>query len=203
VGLISLLIGVVLVYQGATQLKRFGAEIFTVDLLAVSILREVGVLLTSIVVAGRSGSAFAAQIGTMKLNQEIDAMTTMGLNPITVLVIPRVLALMVMLPILTFWSDIMGVLGGALMSMSTIDLSLSQFLRQFNLAITPWTFWVGMIKAPVFAFLIALIGCFEGLRVHGGAESVGRHTTNAVVKGIFMVIVSDALFSIIFSKLGW
>lgn len=199
--LISFLIGVVLSYQGVTQLRRFGAEIFTVNLLALGILREVGILITAVVVAGRSGSAFTAQIGTMALNEEIDAMRTMGLDPINVLVIPRLLALVISLPLLTFLSDIIGVLGGAFMTHILMDISFTQFIDQFKSAITPSTFWVGMAKAPVFAFLIALIGCFEGLQVKGSAESVGKQTTKSVVESIFLVIVADAVFSVLFSYL--
>ncbi len=201
VGLISFLIGIVLVYQGADQLKRFGAEIFTVDLLAISALREIGILLTAIVVAGRSGSAFTAQIGFMKLNQEIDAMIVLGLNPIDVLVLPRILALVIALPLLAFLSDMMALAGGALMTSFMLDLNVDDFLHHLRLAIKPWTFWTGMIKAPVFAFFIALIGCFEGLRVQGGAQSVGTRTTKSVVQSIFLVVILDAAFSIIFSIL--
>jgi len=202
IGLISFLIGVVLAYQGITELKRFGAEIFTVNLLAVGILREVGILITAVVVAGRSGSAFTAQIGTMVLNEEVDAMQTMGLNPIKVLVIPRIIALMIALPLLTFFSDIVGLLGGAFMTHTLMDLSYVQFIEQLKLAITPITFWVGMIKSPFFAFLIGLVGCFEGLQVSGSAESIGQHTTKSVVEAIFLVIVADAGFSVLFSYLG-
>lgn len=201
VGLISFLIGIVLTYQSADQLRRFGAEIFTVDLLAISVLREIGILLTAIVIAGRSGSSFAAQIGFMKLNQEIDAMVVLAMNPLDVLVLPRILALVFILPFLAFYADIMALLGGALMSRSILDLSFDQFFHQFNLAISPWTFWVGIIKAPFFAFVIGLIGCFEGIRVQGGARSVGIHTTKAVVESIFLVIIFDAAFSILFSYL--
>lgn len=202
VGLIAFLIGVVMAYQGADQLKRFGAEIFTVDLVGVSILREIGILLTAIVVAGRSGSAFTAEIGAMAVNQEIDALRTLGLNPIEVLVMPRMLALMIALPLLAFFADILGLLGGGLMAWIVLDISPSQFLAQLKEAIGPATFWVGIVKAPVFAFLIAMVGCYEGLSVSGGADAVGRHTTNAVVSGIFLVIVFDAFFSILFSYLG-
>ncbi|MBN9344011.1 MAG: ABC transporter permease [Holosporales bacterium] len=202
VGLISFLIGIVLVYQGADQLRRFGAEIFTVDLLAISALREIGILLTAIVVAGRSGSAFTAQIGFMKLNQEIDAMVVLGLNPVEILVLPRILALVIILPLLAFFADMMALMGGALMTSFMLDLNLDDFLHQLRLSIKPWTFWTGIIKAPVFAFFIALIGCFEGLQVHGGAQSVGMHTTKSVVQSIFLVVVLDAFFSILFSILG-
>lgn len=202
VGLLSFLIGVVLSYQGADQLRAFGAEIYSVNLLGISVLREIGVLLTAILVAGRSGSAFTAEIGTMKVNEEIDAMKTLGLDVMEVLVLPRLLAVVIALPLLTFFADIAALAGGALMSIAVLDLSLPQFLEQLRSAI--WgasTFWVGMVKAPVFGVLIGLVGCYEGLKVEGGAESVGRMTTKAVVESIFLVIVADAFFSIIFSYL--
>ncbi len=201
IGLVSLLIGIVLVYQGVSQLERFGAEVFTVNLLAVSVLRELGILLTAIVVAGRSGSSFTAQIGFMKLNQEIDAMKVLGLQPIQILIVPRILALMVVMPLLTIYCDLVALAGGAYMSIQLIDLSFAQFLNQLQAAIKPSTFWVGIVKAPIFAFVIGLIGCYEGLRVKGGAENVGRHTTKSVVKSIFMVIVLNAFFSVAFSIL--
>ena len=201
VGLLSFLIGVVLAYQSADQLRRFGAEIFTVNLLGISILREIGVLMTAILVAGRSGSAFTAQIGTMKVREEIDALQTIGMDPVEVLVLPRMFALVLVLPLLAFYADIMGLLGGAIMSLVALDISVVQFLQQLKQWTTPWTFWIGIIKAPVFAFLIALVGCFQGLRVEGSAESVGRLTTQSVVQAIFLVIIADAIFSIIFSAL--
>jgi len=202
VGMIAFLIGVVMAYQGADQLKRFGAEIFTVDLVGVSILREIGILLTAIVVAGRSGSAFTAEIGAMAVNQEIDALRTLGLDPIEILVMPRMFALMIALPLLAFVADILGLLGGGLMAWFVLDISPAQFLTQLDSAIEPATFWVGIVKAPVFAFLIAMVGCYEGLQVSGGADSVGRHTTKSVVTGIFLVIVFNALFSVLFSYIG-
>ncbi len=200
--LLSFLIGLVLAYQGADQLRQFGAEIFTVNLLAVSVLREIGVLLTAIMVAGRSGSAFTAQIGTMKVNEEVDAMQTLGLDPIEVLVLPRVNALLITLPLLAFIADLSGLLGGAVMSLISLDLSIVQFLRQLEEAVSLKNFMIGMVKAPVFAFIIAMVGCYEGLRVSGSAESVGRMTTQSVVKAIFLVIVADAVFSIAFAVLG-
>ncbi len=202
VGLISFLVGVVLAYQGADQLARFGAQIFTVNLVAVGVLREMGILLTAIIVAGRSGSAFTAQIGTMKVNQEIDAMRTIGLDPMEVLVLPRVMGLVFVLPLLTFYADIMGLLGGAMMATVVLDISLFQFARQLNEAVDIWAFWVGLIKAPIFAFVIAMVGCYEGFQVSHSAESVGRQTTRSVVESIFLVIVLDAMFSILFSVLG-
>jgi phospholipid/cholesterol/gamma-HCH transport system permease protein len=203
VGLISFLVGIVLAYQGADQLARFGAQIFTVNLVAVGVLREMGILLTAIIVAGRSGSSFTAQIGTMKVNEEVDAMQTLGLDPMEVLVMPRVLALVLVLPLLTFYADIMGLLGGAVMATLVLDISFFQFARQLHDAVTVETFLVGIIKAPLFAFIIGMIGCYEGLQVSRSAESVGRQTTRAVVEAIFLVIVLDALLSIFFSVIGF
>jgi phospholipid/cholesterol/gamma-HCH transport system permease protein len=203
VGMIAFLIGVVLAYQGADQLRRFGAEVFTVNLLGVSVLREIGILLTAIVVAGRSGSAFTAEIGMMKVREEIDALRIIGADPIEVLVVPRLLALMIALPLLAFFADILALFGGGLMAVLALGIPPHQFLSQLEGAITPTMFWIGMIKAPVFAFLIALVGCYQGLAVGGSAESVGRLTTQSVVLSIFLVIVADALFSILFSYLGW
>jgi phospholipid/cholesterol/gamma-HCH transport system permease protein len=202
VGLLSFLIGVVVAFQGADQLRRFGAEIFTVNLLGVSILRELGVLITAILVAGRSGSAFTAQIGTMKVNQEVDAMETIGLDPVEILVVPRIAALVVTLPLLVFYANIMAMLGGMLMATTALNISVTTFVKTLQDAVSLTTFTVGMVKAPVFAFLIALVGCFEGFNVTGSAESVGRQTTAAVVESIFLVIVFDAAFSILFSILG-
>jgi len=202
VGLISFLIGIVLAYQGADQLRRFGAEIYTINLLGVSMLREIGIMLTAIVVAGRSGSAFTAQIGSMQVNEEIDAMRTLGLDPIEVLVLPRLLALILALPLLAFFADVMGLLGGGLVCVLALDISPNLFLTQLDVAIWPAIFVAGLAKAPVFAFLIAMVGCYEGLKVSGSAESVGRLTTESVVVSIFLVIVFDALFSVIFSYFG-
>lgn len=202
VGVLLFLVGIVVAYQGVGQLSRFGAQIYTVDLVGISVLREMGVLISSIVIAGRSGSAFTAQIGTMQVNEEIDAIRTMGLDPLEVLVLPRILALMVALPLLTFFANIMAILGGAFMATLTIDVTFAQFLSLLNQAVTLTHFWVGMVKAPVFALIIAMVGCFEGMRVRGSAESVGRLTTQAVVEALFLVIVVDAFFSILFSFLG-
>ena len=201
VGLLSFLIGVVMAYQGADQLRRFGAEIYTVNLLGVAILRELGVLLSAIIIAGRSGSAFTAQIGTMQVNQEIDALRTMGLEPVEVLVLPRVFGLVLTLPLLVFYADGMGLLGGCLMTWAILGIPIPTFLDQLRGAITEWTLWVGIIKAPFFAAIISMIGCYEGFNVTGSAESVGRLTTQSVVEAIFVVIVADAAFSILFSLL--
>lgn len=199
VGLLAVLIGVVVAYQGADQLRRFGAEIYTVNLLAISILREMGILMTAIIIAGRSGSAFTAQIGTMQVNEEVDAMRTIGLDPIEVLVLPRALALLIAMPLLTVYADLMGIAGGGLMSFWILDISPVQFIERLKEVVPIWAFWVGLIKAPVFGFVIALVGCHEGLKVRGSAESVGRHTTRAVVISIFFVMALDAVFSIFFS----
>jgi phospholipid/cholesterol/gamma-HCH transport system permease protein len=199
VGLLSFLIGVVMAYQGADQLRRFGAEIYTVNLLGISILRELGVLLSAIIIAGRSGSAFTAQIGTMQVNEEIDALRTLGLDPIEVLVLPRLFGLGLTLPLLVFFADFMGLLGGGLMSWVALDINIPNFLTQLQSAVTLTTLWVGVVKAPFFAAIIALVGCYEGLNVTRSAESVGRLTTQSVVESIFFVIVTDAAFSIIFS----
>jgi phospholipid/cholesterol/gamma-HCH transport system permease protein len=202
VGLLAFLIGVVLAYQGADQLKRFGAEIFTINLLGVGVLREVGGLITAIVVAGRSGSAFTAQIGTMRVNEEIDAMQTIGINTVDALVLPRIIGLVITLPLLTFYANVMAMIGGAAMCYLSLDITIPSFLRHLYQAIELNTFLVGMIKAPVFAFVIALVGCYEGLRVERNAESVGKQTTRSVVESVFLVIALDAAFSIVFSVLG-
>jgi phospholipid/cholesterol/gamma-HCH transport system permease protein len=201
VGLLSFLIGVVLAYQGAEQLRRFGAEIYTVNLLGAGVLRELGVLMAAIIIAGRSGSAFTAQIGTMRVNEEIDALRTIGLDPIEVLVIPRLFGLMLTLPMLTLYANLLGLLGGCLMSWASLGITIPQFIRQLQSSLYPWTFWIGLVKAPFFAFIIALIGCYEGFQVARSAESVGRLTTLSVVEAIFFVIVADAGFSIVFSFL--
>jgi len=184
------------------QLQRLGAEVFVIDMIAISVLREIGILLTAIVVAGRSGSAFTAQIGSMKANEEIDAMRTLGMDPMEVLVLPRVLALIITLPLLAFFADMMGLLGGGLLAWIVLDISPAMFIERLREAVGIWNFLVGIIKAPFFAAAIALVGCYEGLQVRGSAESVGVHTTRAVVQAIFLVIVLDALFSIFFSVIG-
>jgi phospholipid/cholesterol/gamma-HCH transport system permease protein len=199
VGLLSFLIGVVLAYQGADQLRRFGAEIYTVNLLGAGILRELGVLMAAIILAGRSGSAFTAQIGTMRVSEEIDALRTIGLDPIEVLVIPRLFGLVLTLPMLTLYANLMALFGGCLMAWASLGITIPQFVRQLQGSLYPWTFWIGLVKAPFFAFIIALIGCYEGFQVARSAESVGRLTTLSVVESIFLVIVADAGFSIFFS----
>jgi phospholipid/cholesterol/gamma-HCH transport system permease protein len=202
VALMAFLIGVVLAFQGSAQLRQFGAEVFVVDLIAISILRELGILLTSIIVAGRSGSAFTAAIGSMKMREEIDAMRTIGLDPVTILVVPRVLALMVMLPALGFIADISGLIAGALMSWIELGVSPAVFQTRLVSNTDVWHFGVGMIKAPFFALIIGIIGCYQGMKVGGDAESLGRLTSASVVLSIFMVIVMDAMFSIFFAVVG-
>lgn len=202
VGLLMFLIGVVLAYQGADQLRRYSLEILTVNALGIGILREIGVLFTAIIIAGRSGSAFTAQIGTMKVNEEIDAMQTIGLNVSDVLILPRVVGLMIALPLLTFYADIMGMIGGAVMCYFQLDITVPMFIRQLHQAVTLDTFLVGLIKAPVFAYVISMVGCYEGLNVERNAASVGRLTTRSVVESVFLVIVLDAGFSVIFSLMG-
>jgi phospholipid/cholesterol/gamma-HCH transport system permease protein len=202
VGVLCFLIGVVIAYQGVQQLRQFGAEIFTVEAVGIGMFRELGVLLTAIIVAGRSGSAFTAQIGTMQVNQEIDAMRTIGLNPIEWLVLPRILALALSMPLLAFWGNMTGVLGGAVACTIYLDFTFVQFYDRLRDTVGIWNFYTGMIKAPVFGFIIAAIGCFEGLQVRGSAESVGQLTTRSVVESIFCVIVLDAVFSIIFLLAG-
>jgi phospholipid/cholesterol/gamma-HCH transport system permease protein len=202
VGLLSFLIGVVIAYQGITQLHKFGADMFAIDGLGIITLREMGVLMTAIIIAGRSGSAFTAHIGTMRVNEEIDAMQTMGLNTIDTLVLPRIIGLVIALPLLTLYADIMGLIGGAVMVYFDLHVTIPGYLRELQQALTVRTLFVGLVKAPVFAFVIALVGCYEGFQVERNAASVGLLTTRSVVEGIFLVIVLDAAFSIMFSVLG-
>jgi phospholipid/cholesterol/gamma-HCH transport system permease protein len=201
VSLIAFLISVIVAYLGAQQLSRFGADIFVVDLVTISVLREMGVLLTAIIVAGRSGSAFAAEIGVMQLNEETDALRAMGMSPIELLVVPRVLALVIALPLLTIIADAMGLAGGGLLSLLNLHIPLVQFTYRLREALSPTTFWAGLIKAPVFAILIALVGTYRGMQVKESARELGRLTTVAVVQSIFMVILADALFAVLFVKM--
>lgn len=201
IALLAVLISMVISYQAATQLQKFGANIFTIDLTVISLLREMGVLVTAIMVAGRSGSAFAAEIGVMKLREEIDALKTMGFNPIEILVLPRLIAMLLTLPILTFMADLTGLAGSGLISVILLDIPIDQYIDRVDMVAKPTMFFVGMIKAPVFAFVITIIGCYQGMNVSGSAESVGRLTTVAVVQSIFLIIMLDALFSILFSTL--
>ena len=202
VGLLSFLLGGVVAYQGADQLRQYGANIFVADLVGVSMLREFAPLITAIIIAGRSGSAYAAQIGTMAVTEEIDALRTLGIAPLELLVLPKVIALIIALPLLTVFADALGVFGGMLMARLQLGVSFAEFLDRFVKAVSMTTYFVGLAKAPVFAAIIAIVGCFQGLRTRGGADSVGRQTTRAVVQSIFLVIIADALFSVAFSALG-
>jgi phospholipid/cholesterol/gamma-HCH transport system permease protein len=201
VSLIAFLISIIIAYLSAGQLQDFGADIFVVDLITVGVLRELGVLLTAIIVAGRSGSAFAAEIGAMKLNEEVDALVATGVDPVETLVLPRVVGLVIALPLLTFIADIVGMTGGALLCYSLLDMPLQQFINRAQEAISPTTFWVGIWKAPVFAMLIAMVGTFRGMQVRGSSRELGRLTTVAVVQAIFLVLLADALFAILFMEL--
>ena len=202
VAMLAFLIGVVLAYMSGEQLKNFGVESYTVDLVAASILREMGILITAIIIAGRSGSAFTAQIGTMKVNQEIDAMNTIGLDPVEFLVLPRVAALIISLSLLTFFANVMGLFGGAVIAVAVLDMSIPEFIVQLKSAVNLNDFLVGVAKAPLFGFIIALVGCYEGFRVSSSAESVGLQTTRSVVESIALVIVIDTMFVVFFSVVG-
>ncbi|MBM1181980.1 ABC transporter permease [Pseudomonas lundensis] len=201
--LLTFMVGAVVAFLGATVLANFGAGIFTVDLVAFSFLREFGVLLTAILLAGRTASAFTAQIGSMKANEEIDAIRTLGLDPMDLLVLPRVLALLIALPLLTFLAMMAGILGGAVVCIVSLGISPDMFISLLHSDIGVQHFLVGMVKAPFFAFLIAAVGCLEGFKVAGSAESVGEHTTSSVVQSIFIVIVLDAVAALFFMEMGW
>ncbi|MGH8118829.1 MAG: MlaE family ABC transporter permease [Rhodanobacteraceae bacterium] len=201
--LLSFLIGAVIAFLGATALRQYGATVFTVQLVSYAMLRELGVLLTAIVMAGRTASAFTAQIGAMKVGEEVDAMRTMGLDPIELLVLPRVLALVLVMPLLTFLSMIAGIAGGALVCWFALNISPSMFLAVFRTDTPIRYLWLGLAKAPILAFLIAVIGCLEGFKVQGSAESVGQRTTSSVVQSIFMVILVDAVAALFFMEMGW
>ncbi|MBT9596721.1 MAG: MlaE family lipid ABC transporter permease subunit [Vitreoscilla sp.] len=201
VALMSFMLGVVVAYQGADQLRRYGANIFVADLVGLSMLREFAPLITAIIIAGRSGSAYAAQIGTMAVNEEIDAMRTLGIAPLELLVLPKLFALMLAMPLLTVLSDVSGVFGGMLMARSQLDVGYGEFIDRFVKAVSPTAYLVGIGKAPVFAAIIAVVGCFQGFRAKGGADSVGRQTTRSVVQATFLVISADGLFSVAFSAL--
>jgi phospholipid/cholesterol/gamma-HCH transport system permease protein len=203
VSLIAFLISVIVAYLGAQQLSRFGADIFVVDLVTISVLREMGVLLTAVIVAGRSGSAFAAEIGVMQLNEETDALRAMGMNPIELLVLPRVLALIIALPLLTIIADAMGLAGGGLLSLVNLHIPLPQFTARLRESLSPTTFWAGLIKAPVFALLIGMVGTYRGMQVRESARELGRLTTVAVVQSIFLVILADALFAVLFVQIDF
>ncbi len=201
IGLLSFLLGIVVAYQGAEQLRRYGANVFVADLVGLSMLREFAPLITAIIIAGRSGSAYAAQIGTMGVTEEIDALRTLGIEPLELLVLPKLLAMLVALPLLTVFSDVLGVVGGMVMAQAQLGVSYADFAHRFALAVSPTTLLLGVGKAPVFAVIIVTVGCFQGFQTRGGADAVGRHTTLSVVQSIFLVIVADALFSVAFSAL--
>lgn len=201
VGLLSFLLGIVVAYQGAAQLRQYGANIFVADLVGLSMLREFAPLIAAIIIAGRSGSAYAAQIGTMTVTEEIDAMRTIGIAPLDLLVLPKIIALVIALPLLTVFADVLGVFGGMIMARSQLGVGFGEFLDRFVKAVSITAYVVGIGKAPVFAAIIAVVGCFQGFQTKGGAESVGRQTTRSVVQSIFLVIVADSLFSIAFSAL--
>ena len=202
VGLMSFLVGAVVAYMGATVLSQFNAAIFTVELIGISVLREFGVLLTAILIAGRSGSAFTASIGSMKLREEIDAMEAMGIDPLEALVLPRLIAMVLMLPALAFIATMMGLLGGGLVAWTEMGISPALFLTRLQDVIVVSNFLVGLVKAPFFAFAISIIGCYQGMRVRGSAEELGRHTTLSVVQSLFVVILLDALFAVFFMELN-
>ncbi|RST30084.1 MlaE family lipid ABC transporter permease subunit [Sphingomonas ginkgonis] len=203
IGLMSFLIGIVIGQQGAVQLQQFGAEVYTINLIGRLSARELGTLMTAIMVAGRSGSAFAAQIGTMKITEEVDAMRTIGVSPVEALVIPRMIAAVVMMPLLCFYAIVMSLLGGGIFCWVSLGIPPLTFTQRLQEVIPITDLWVGLIKAPVFGFIIALAGCFQGMLVKGNAEEVGSKTTAAVVQSIFMVIVLDAVFAVFFSTVGW
>lgn len=203
IGLMSFLVGIVIAQQGAVQLRQFGAEIYTVNLVGRLTLRELGVLMTAIMVAGRSGSAFAAQLGTMKLTEEVDAMRTIGVSPMEALVVPRIAATMIMMPLLGFYSAFLGIIGGAFLSSLTLGIPFFTFLARVQEVVPLHDVWVGLTKAPVFGLIVALAGCYQGMQVKNNAEEVGSRTTAAVVMAIFTVIVLDAFFAVFFTNIGW
>ncbi len=202
VGLLSFLLGVVIAYQGGVQLRTYGASIFIADLVGLSVVRELAPLMTAIIVAGRTGSAYTAQIGTMQVTEEVDALRSLGISPMELLVLPKLLALVIALPLLTVYADVMGIFGGMVMANLQLDIAFFTYVDRLGAALTLESYLVGIGKAPVFAAIIATIGCYQGFRVSGSAESVGRRTTQSVVHSILAVIVVDAAFSVAFSFLG-
>jgi phospholipid/cholesterol/gamma-HCH transport system permease protein len=203
VSLIAFLISVIVAYMAASQLRNYGADIYVVDLITVGVLRELGVLLTAIIVAGRTGSSFAAELGSMRLNEEVDALDATGVDPVESLVLPRILGLMIALPLLTVIADLVGIIGGATLCIWLLDMPVEQFISRASEAIGPTTFWAGLVKAPVFAVLIALAGTYRGLQVRGSARELGRLTTVAVVQSIFLVLLADALFAMVFLEIDF
>jgi phospholipid/cholesterol/gamma-HCH transport system permease protein len=202
IALLSFMMGIVIAYQGGQQLKTYGANIFIVELVSLTMLRELAPLITAIIVAGRTGSAYTAQIGTMQVTEEVDALRTIGIPPMDLLVLPKLLALTIALPLLTVFADALSVFGGMVMARALLEVSFSDFLDRFPLVVTPTSFLLGVSKAPVFAAIIALVGCYQGFQVRGGADSVGRQTTVSVVQSIFLVIAADALFSVVLGGVG-
>jgi phospholipid/cholesterol/gamma-HCH transport system permease protein len=203
IGLMSVLIGIVIAQQGSVQLAQFGAQVYTINLIGRITVRELGTLMTAIMVAGRSGSAFAAQIGTMKITEEIDAMRTIGVSPIEALVVPRIISAVVMMPLLSFWAMLLALIGGGVFVWLSLEIPPITYVQHLHDVIPTTDLWVGLIKAPVFGFIIALAGCFQGMLVEGNSEEVGSRTTTAVVQSIFLVIVIDAVFAVFFSNIGW
>ncbi|GAA4010017.1 ABC transporter permease [Sphingomonas swuensis] len=203
IGLMSFLIGIVIGQQGAVQLQQFGAEVYTINLIGRITVRELGPLMTAIMVAGRSGSAFAAQIGTMKITEEVDAMRTIGVPPVEALVVPRILSTILIMPLLAFWAMLTAIVGGGVFCWIGLDIPPLTYIQRISEVVPATDLWVGLIKAPVFGFIIALAGCFQGMLVANDAEQVGLKTTAAVVQSIFLVIVLDAVFAVFFSSIGW
>ncbi|MBT2188563.1 ABC transporter permease [Sphingobium nicotianae] len=203
IGLMSFLVGIVIAQQGSVQLKQFGMEVLTVNLVGRLTFRELGVLMTAIMVAGRSGSAFAAQIGTMMLNEEVDAMRTIGVQPMQALVMPRILAAVIMMPLLGFYASICAIIGGGFLCAVSLDIPPITFIQRLREVVPITDLYVGLVKAPVFGLIIGIAGCFQGLQVRGDAEEVGLRTTSAVVQAIFLVIVLDAVFAVFFTWIGW
>ena len=203
VGLMSFLIGIVIAQQGAVQLRQFGAEIYTVNLTGRLSMRELGILMTAIMFAGRSGSSFAAQLGTMKLTEEIDAMRTIGVSPMEALVVPRIVSALLVMPLLGFYAAVLSIIGGAFISMFALDIPFWTFLTRIREVVPLHDIWVGLIKAPLFGLIVALAGCYQGMQVEGNSEEVGLRTTVAVVQAIFAVIVLDAFFAVFFTEVGW
>ena len=203
IGLMTFLVGIVIAQQGAVQLRQFGAEVYTINLIGRSAMKELGVLMTAIMVAGRSGSAFAAQLGSMKLSEEVDAMRTIGVSPMEVLVFPRVAASVLLMPLLGFYAAIMVVVGGGIFCWVSLDIPPITYIQRIREVVPMTDLWQTLVKAPVFGLIIAMAGCYQGMQVEGNAEEVGLRTTTAVVQGIFLVIVLDAFFAVFFTSIGW
>jgi phospholipid/cholesterol/gamma-HCH transport system permease protein len=202
VGLTAFLVGLVVAYQGAAQLQKFGANIFIVEMVAISVFRELAPMITAIVIAGRSASAYTAEIGTMKITEEIDAMRTMGFEPVRFIVLPRIIALMIAMPLIVFFADMVGLFGGMLIAQFHLDISMTEFLDRLHAEVPLKHILIGLIKAPLFGLVIALIGCYRGFQVEGSTDSIGRYTTVSVVNAIFWVIAINALISVILTEIG-